>query len=56
MLSWGPDSSGRFPVFPWETRQLTKPRSLGVAFSFVFKQLEIAHFPSVVGLSYCGDE
>jgi hypothetical protein len=32
------------------------PRPLGVAFSFEFKQLEIAHFPSVVGLSYCGDE
>jgi hypothetical protein len=32
------------------------PRPLGVAFSLEFTQLKIAHFPSAVGLSYCGDE
>lgn len=32
------------------------PRLQGVAFSFEFNHLEIAHFPSVVALSYCGDD
>ncbi len=32
------------------------PRLLGVAFSFEFNEMEIAHFPYVIGLSYCGDD
>lgn len=33
-----------------------KPRLKGVAFSFEINLSKIAHFPSLAGLSYCGDE